>query len=69
MASDNDAPLMGPLKIELAKMKKATLKSAERDVDRIIQLLESAREQVASGESGHRVLFLPHLCPGHASAN
>jgi hypothetical protein len=40
---------MAALQVELTRMKKATLSAAAEDVDRIIDLLVSAREQVANG--------------------
>lgn len=39
-----------PLHVELARMRKSTLKSAISDVDKIIDLLVAAREQVAEGK-------------------
>lgn len=38
-----------PLYAELAKMRKSNLTAAITDVDKIIELLESTREQVAEG--------------------
>jgi E3 ubiquitin-protein transferase RMND5 len=38
-----------PLHVELARMRKSTLRSAISDVDKIIDLLVAAREQVAEG--------------------
>ena len=34
---------------ELARFRKSTLHSASRDADRILEMLEEAREQVANG--------------------
>lgn len=46
--NDNPSPFT-PLYAELARMRKAKLKSAIDDVDQIIDLLTSTREQVARG--------------------
>lgn len=50
MAGEDDHPSpFGPLQVELARMKKSNLNSAIDDVDQIIDLLSSAREQIAAG--------------------
>ena len=50
---------MAPLQAELARLRKASLASSVDDVDRIIELLVSAREQVAGGTDN--LLPLPPL--------
>lgn len=40
----------GPLQVELARMRKSNLTAAIDDVDKIIYLLNNAREQIAAGE-------------------
>jgi len=42
---------MTTLQLELAKMRKASLASSVSDVDKIIDLLTAAREQVAGGKA------------------
>jgi hypothetical protein len=55
MAEEDDHPSpFGPLEVELARMKQSNLNSAISDVDQIIDLLSSAREQVAAGK-GNRI--------------
>lgn len=48
MADDTASPF-GPLLLELARMRKSNLTAAIDDVDKIIDLLSAAREQVAAG--------------------
>lgn len=48
---DDDHPSpFGPLQVELARMRKSNLTGAIDDVEKIIDLLTAAREQVAEGE-------------------
>lgn len=49
MATDHISPF-APLMAELARMRKSNLNAAIEDVDQIIDLLTSAREQVAGGK-------------------
>ncbi len=55
MADDTASPF-GPLLLELARMRKSNLTAAIDDVDKIIDLLSAAREQVAAGTN--RVMSL-----------
>ncbi|KAJ6785306.1 hypothetical protein PWT90_09223 [Aphanocladium album] len=48
MADDTSSPF-GPLLLELARMRKSNLSAAIDDVDKIIDLISAAREQVAAG--------------------
>lgn len=48
MADDTVSPF-GPLLLELARMRKSNLTTAIDGVDKIIDLLSAAREQVAAG--------------------
>ncbi|TQV96257.1 hypothetical protein V2A60_003317 [Cordyceps javanica] len=56
MADDNASPF-GPLLLELARMRKSNLSSAIDDVDKIIDLLSAAREQVAAEDDSHRTMM------------
>lgn len=54
--TDKDHPSpFAPLMAELARMRRSNLKTAIDDVDQIINLLTSAREQVAGGLSSYHV--------------
>ncbi|KAK3175757.1 hypothetical protein K4F52_010026 [Lecanicillium sp. MT-2017a] len=58
MAGEDDHPSpFGPLQVELARMKKSNLNSAIDDVDQIIDLLSSAREQIAADGDSHKVMM------------
>lgn len=50
-ASRTEPTPMGSLQKELRRMEGATLAPAVEDADRIVALLEAARDQVASGKS------------------
>ncbi|PNY28017.1 Regulator of gluconeogenesis Rmd5 [Tolypocladium capitatum] len=52
---DDTASPFAPLLVELARMRKSNLTAAIRDVDQIISLLMSAREQVAADADAHRI--------------
>ncbi|OAA62093.1 regulator of gluconeogenesis Rmd5 [Cordyceps fumosorosea ARSEF 2679] len=56
MADDTASPF-GPLLLELARMRKSTLSAAIDDVDKIIDLLTAAREQVAAEDDSHRTMM------------
>lgn len=56
MAGHEDSPSpFAPLVAELDRMKKSTLTAAIDDVDKIIDLLSKAREQVAADADAHRI--------------
>ncbi|OAA81240.1 regulator of gluconeogenesis Rmd5 [Akanthomyces lecanii RCEF 1005] len=56
MADDTASPF-GPLLLELARMRKSNLTAAIDDVDKIIDLLSAAREQVAAEDDSHRTMM------------
>ncbi|KAJ2970916.1 hypothetical protein NQ176_g7955 [Zarea fungicola] len=56
MADDTVSPF-GPLLLELARMRKSNLTTAIDDVDKIIDLLSAAREQVAAEDDSHRTMM------------
>ncbi|KAM3433072.1 hypothetical protein NHJ13734_006611 [Beauveria thailandica] len=56
MAEDTASPF-GPLLLELARMRKSNLSGAIDDVDKIIDLLSAAREQVAAEDDSHRIMM------------
>lgn len=56
MAANEHPSPFGPVQAELAKMRKANLGAAISDVDQIIALLETTKEQVEQG-TDHLVTF------------
>ncbi|EGX95427.1 regulator of gluconeogenesis Rmd5 [Cordyceps militaris CM01] len=56
MADDSTSPF-GPLLLELARMRKSNLSAAIDDVDKIIDLLSAARDQVAAEDDSHRTMM------------
>lgn len=52
MTGADNAPVspFAPLQADLARMKKSNLNAAIGDVDKILEMLERTREQVAQGE-------------------
>ena len=63
MADDNASPF-GPLLLELARMRRSNLSAAIGDVDKIIDLLSTTREQVAAGTDHDVTPALPKDADG-----
>lgn len=59
MAEHN--PMM-TLQAELARFRKATLNSAVRDADKLLDLLVQAREQIANGMSFAPAMVMLAMC-------